>query len=137
MATANLSPEERSARATKASLAAKASGKGGRKPGVPVAYDQWQYRAIRDDARKEIKRIVKIMDDQGALPENPLARQAMMAALDLLAEPGTKDMKLKVLRTILEYNLAKPVSKQDITVRSAEDWLADLAAQEADDAPDE
>jgi hypothetical protein len=111
--------------------------KGGRKQGVPTAYDQWTYRAIRDDALKEIKRIVKIMDQEGSLPENPLARQAMMAALELLAEPGTKDMKLKVLRTILEYNLAKPVVKTDVTVRTAEDWLAELASKEDDASPND
>lgn len=129
---AKITPEDR-ARLTEGLQ----KGKGGRKEGVPLAFDQWTYRAIQDEAKLDVTRIMKLMADEGILPEDPLAREALETALQLMREPGTKDFKHKVLRTILEYRLAKPTAKTDITVRTAEDWLADLAAQEANDASDD
>lgn len=130
-------PEQRSVDAKKASLAAAASGnKAGRKEGVPLAFDQWTYRAIRDEAKQDVQRIMKLMDQEGILPEDPLAREALETALQLMREPGPKPFKHQVLRTILEYRLAKPTSKSDVTVRTAEDWLDDLASQENNEPSD-
>ena len=136
---AMLTPERRSELAKKASLAAKAKGKpGGRPLGVPAAYkSQWAYRAEQDAAKQDVKRIISIMAEEGILPEDPLAREALETALQLMREAGPKDFKHKVLRTILEYRLAKPAQKQDVTVRTAEDFLDELAAKESDEPSDE
>jgi hypothetical protein len=76
------------------------------------------------------------MDKEGVLPEDPLAREALQEALKLMRSPGDKKFKHSVLRTILEYRLAKPTSKQDITVRTAEDWLDEIVEKEGDAQPD-
>lgn len=72
-----------------------------------------------------------MMDKNGALPENPIARQAMKSAMEMLAveELNSKD-KLAVIRTLLEWNLAKPASTQNLNVKTAEDFLDELAAED-------
>jgi hypothetical protein len=75
------------------------------------------------------------MEQEGVLPEDPLAREALQEALKLMRAPGDKKFKHSVLRTILEYRLAKPTTKQDVTVRTAEDWLDELAEKEGDAKP--
>lgn len=69
------------------------------------------------------------MDKEGALPENPIAREAMKAALEMLAEDNATKDKLSIIRTLLEYNLAKPASTANVNLKTAEDFLDDLAAE--------
>lgn len=125
--------EEKVANGIKSSAARKTHGSRGF--GTPNGWKAWDFHPIRVEARKEAKRIIKIMADEGILPEDPMAREALEKTLQLMREQGSKDFQLKAARTILEYRLAKPTVKQDVTVRTAEDWLADLAAKESDDKP--
>jgi len=69
------------------------------------------------------------MDQQGLLPEDEIAREAILQALQLMREPGDKKFKLSVIRTLLDHTHAKPVQKSDVTVRTAEDFLNELAAE--------
>lgn len=73
------------------------------------------------------------MEQQGIVPEDEIAKEALLSALELMREPGSKDFKLKVIRTLLEHTHAKPTQKQDVTVRSAEDWLDEIAQQQDSD----
>jgi hypothetical protein len=127
-------PEERSARSRKAALSRKTHA--GRAPGTPPHWGTKEYEPLRAEAEREAKRIYNIMDKEGVLPEDPLAREALQEALKLMRSPGDKKFKHSVLRTILEYRLAKPTSKQDITVRTAEDWLDEIVEKEGDAQPD-
>lgn len=125
-----LTPEERSDRARKAALSRKTHG--AKAPGTPPHWATHEYAPLLKEAEREAKRIYKIMEQEGILPEDPLAREALQEALKLMRAPGDKKFKHSVLRTILEYRLAKPTTKQDVTIRTAEDWLDDLAEKEGD-----
>lgn len=129
-----LTPEERSAHARKAALSRKTHG--ARAPGTPPRWGTHEYAPLAKEAQREAQRIYNIMEKDGLLPEDPLAREALEAALLLMRAPGDKKFKHSVLRTILEYRLAKPTTKTDVTVRTAEDWLDDLAEKESDAQPD-
>ena len=128
---AKLSPEERKANSVKAIKCRKT--KTGRTPGTPPNWSNRDYAPLRAQAKADARIMYEIMEKQGALPEDPIAREAMLGALELLREPNSKSEKLKVIRTLLEWTLAKPTSKQDVTIRTAEDFLNDLLADEADD----
>lgn len=82
---------------------------------------------IKEDARILARRIYKIMENEGSLPENPIAREAMKRALEMLAEDNSSKDKISLIRTLLEYNLAKPASTQNLNVKTAEDFLDELA----------
>jgi hypothetical protein len=67
------------------------------------------------------------MEKNGDLPENTIAREAMKSAIEMLAsDVSTKD-KIAVIRTLLEYNMAKPAATQNLNVKTAEDFLDELA----------
>jgi hypothetical protein len=97
--------------------------------GTPNGLTQHEWALRKEEARQIANRIMKLMDKDGALPENPIAREAMKAAVEMLAEDlPTKD-KLATIRTLLEWNLAKPASTQNLNVKTAEDFLDELAAE--------
>jgi hypothetical protein len=125
-----LSPEERSASARKAALARKKHQRKAREPGTPNDWTNRDYAPLREEARLEARRIYKIMEKQGLLPEDEIAKEALLQALQLMREPGNKDFKLKVIRTLLEHTHAKPSQKQDVTIRTAEDFLDELAGKD-------
>lgn len=125
-------PEERSANARKASLSRKVHT--ARAPGTPPLWSTREYAPLKEEARVEARRIYKIMDKQGLLPEDEIAKEALLAALTLMREPGAREFKLKVIRTLLDHTHQKPTLKQDVTVKTAEDWLDELANKTADDA---
>ena len=51
----------------------------------------------------------------------------MKSAIELLtADISVKD-KMAAIRTLLEYNLAKPAATSNVNVRTAEDFLDDIA----------
>lgn len=116
-------------------LGVKASSKAGRKPkGIPPKTTNREFAIQKDEARKIAHRIYKQMDLEGALPENPIARKAMKTALEMLAEDNSTRDKLSIVRTLLEFNHSKPASTQNVNLRTAEDFLDELAAE---DAPNE
>jgi hypothetical protein len=126
-----LTPEERSERARKAALSRKTHG--ARALGTPPTWATHEYAPLLKEAEREAKRIYTIMDNEGVLPEDPLAREALLEVLKLMRLPGDRKFKHSLARTILEYRLSKPTTKQDVTVRTAEDWLDELAAKEGDE----
>lgn len=129
---ASRTPEERSALSRKAALSRKKHKRVGRTPGTPNDWTNKEYAPLREEARLEARRMVKLMEKEGLLPQDPIAREALLTVLQAMREPGPKDFKHKAARTLLEYTMAKPSQKQDITVRSAEDFLNELA-DEADE----
>lgn len=125
-----LTPEERSANGRKAVAARKTHA--ARAEGTPTGWATHEYAPLLKEAEREAKRIYRKMEQDGTLPEDPLAREALLEVLKLMRLPGDKKLKHSLARTILEYRLAKPTSKQDVTIRTAEEWLDDLAAKETD-----
>lgn len=98
--------------------------------GIPAGWTNMQWALAKDAARKIAHRIYKNMDIEGALPENPIAREAMKTALEMLAEDNATRDRLAIVRTLLEFTHSKPASTQNVNLKTAEDFLDELAAEE-------
>jgi hypothetical protein len=100
---------------------------------VPKGWRLKDYAPHAIKAQNEAKRMIAIMEKQGLLDEmDEMGKTALKTAFSLMQEPGSKEFKLKALRTVLEYTKAKPAAKSDVTIRTAEDFLDELAAKEHD-----
>lgn len=95
-----------------------------------MGFSKAEWAQCLDQAHQLAHKIMKQMDKDGALPDNPVAREAMRSAIELLSsELSTKD-KLAVIRTLLEYNMAKPAATTNLNVKTAEDFLDELAEED-------
>ena len=101
--------------------------KGGRRKGQMPFVSQYQLAVMADEARKMAKKVMKKLDTDKDLPENAIARKAMQEALELLNTPQSTRDRLATIRTLLEFNMAKPASTQNVNLKTAEDFLDELA----------
>jgi hypothetical protein len=84
---------------------------------------------MRAIAKDEAKRMVRIMEKKGfQVPENEYAREAIEAAVETMRMDAIspKD-KLTAARLVLDFTKAKPAAQTELTVKRAEDFLADIA----------
>lgn len=100
-------------------------------PGSPKRMTNRDWAIQLEKARLRTSAIMGNMELEGSLPDNPIAQQAMRAAIEMLAAGLSERDRLGVIRTLLEYNLARPPAAKAITVRSAEDILEILTAHKA------
>lgn len=121
-------PEKLAEIGRKAALSAARAEKPRGRAGRPYETTNHEWAVRKEEARQLVHRIFTLMDKEGALPENPIAREAMKSAMQMLAEDNSSKDRLAVIRTLLEWNLAKPASTQNLNVKTAEDFLDDLAA---------
>lgn len=123
---ANMTPEERSEYAR--SLRARQKENFGGKPtGVPRSMSVAQYEALKAEQRPIVKRIMKKMADKGQLPEDPRAVEALEESLMVLRTAENQKTKLSAARLLLDFTKAKPTQKIEHTVKTAEDYLDELA----------
>jgi len=101
--------------------------------GIQFRTTKREWALMQDEARKLAHRIYKQMDIEGSLPENPIARKAMKTALEMLALDNSTRDKLSIVRTLLEYTHSKPAATQNVNLRTAEDFLDELAAEDGTD----
>jgi hypothetical protein len=80
-------------------------------------------------AREKAKIDMANMEAAGLLPDDEIATQATQATLEIMHNPMNQDMRLKAARQLLEWYKAKPQSKSEVTVNTAEAWLASLAEE--------
>lgn len=81
-------------------------------------------------AHAEAKQLVQIMEDKGLdVPKDQYAREALesVVAMVRIKDISHKD-RLAAARTVLDYTMSKPESKAAVTVKKAEDFLTELAA---------
>lgn len=124
-------PEKLAEIASKASLSAARRAKRVTTPlGTPNGLTMHEWALRKEEARQLAHRMIKLMSKDGALPDNPIAREAMKAAIEMLAADNNTKDKLAIVRTLLEWNMAKPASTQNLNVKAAEDWLTELAAED-------
>jgi hypothetical protein len=129
-----MSPEERSAYA-KALRAKSPPGfdkDSRRKKGVPEALTSAQWAEHVATQTPIINRIIKKMSDKGILPDDPMAVEALKSGVTVLRTAQDDKTKLAAARLILEWTKAKPTSKVEHTIKSAEDILDEMAE---DDTP--
>jgi hypothetical protein len=96
--------------------------------GIPHAMRRDEAEAEWAFARMYAKEVTKIMVDEKMLPEDPKVEKAFTAAVEVLESPMSQAIKLQAARLILDFCKAKPVAKSEVTVKSAEDWLAQVTA---------
>lgn len=79
-------------------------------------------------ARFEATLTMKKLEQAGKLVEaDDYAREALHEALVTMRLPGTARDKVAAARLVLDFTMAKPASKSEITVNKAEEWLAAVA----------
>lgn len=123
-------PEKLKALSQEASAKSKASPTKTGTPGIPAGFTKYEWAIHLDAAQKLTHRIMQIMDKEGALPTNPIAREAMKSAIELLASDINVKDKLTAIRTLLEYNMARPAAATNITLKTSEDFLDEIASNE-------
>jgi len=99
--------------------------------GTPQGWRKKEFILAQEEAKEEAERIYRMLEQEGMVPEDQMAQEALKAALLLLRQPSSNKDKRDIIKIILDHTHAKPASKADVTVRSAEDWLLGLS-QEAD-----
>lgn len=84
---------------------------------------------MRAIAKDEAKRMVRIMEKKGfEIPENEFAREAIEAAVETMRmEAISPKDKLTAARLVLDFTKAKPAAQTELTVKRAEDFLAEIA----------
>jgi len=84
---------------------------------------------MRAIAKDEAKRMVRIMEKKGfEIPESEFAREAIEAAVETMRmESVSPKDKLTAARLVLDFTKAKPAAQTELTVKRAEDFLADIA----------
>ena len=126
---AKMTPEER--KAYSATIRAKRRPESyanvGRKPGVPFALTAAQAQELAEQQNPEIQRILKKMAEQGQLPDDPRAVEALEETLKVLRSEATAKDKLGAARLLLDFTKAKPTARIEHTVRTAEDFLDEIA----------
>lgn len=80
-------------------------------------------------AKAQAKRDLERMEEKGfVLPKDEYAKEAIESVLTVmrLTDISPKD-RLAAASKLLEYTLAKPAAETNVTLKKAEDFLADLA----------
>jgi hypothetical protein len=105
---------------------------------IPNGMTRAQAAPLWADARLKADRFIKKMQDKGELPtvvvpgsDEEKGIAALHEATVIALGPGDKQAKLAAIRTVLEYTKAKPASRQKIDITTSEDWLAEIAADDA------
>lgn len=82
------------------------------------------------EAEKEAKRILKIMEKEGLIPDDHMAKAALQATFEMVTGPLPPRERLAAARTILEYTKQKPTTTTNLNIKTAEDFLDELAADD-------
>ncbi len=79
---------------------------------------------------KDAETVLEIMKkDYGV--EDELAQEALRTAVIIMREPGQAREKLLAARMVLDFTKSKPVTKSEVSVGKAEEFLATLLMAEA------
>lgn len=127
---ANKTPEQ--VAEWKANLAIALKGKRGRPKGLPDGIGKKAYDAQVAAEAPNIKLIVeRIMADNDLNPiEDKYAVEALETAVTIMRVESANRDKLAAAKLVLEYTKAKPSTKADITLNTAESFLESVLAQE-------
>jgi hypothetical protein len=123
---ANMTPEERSEYSRKL-MAQKTGPSGGGKRGGSTKMTFRQHEARKAEQIPIVKRIMKKMADRGELPDDPRAVEALTETLIVLRTQEDAKIKLGAARLLLDFTQAKPSTKVEHTVKTAEEYLDELA----------
>lgn len=101
--------------------------------GVFDGYTKATAEIAWNQARKEAKAIMKHMKEHGMV-DTPapgdkyaeFAEEALEAAITIVRTPMNEAQRLAAARLVLDFTKSKPVAKNEVTVKTAEDWLQNV-----------
>jgi hypothetical protein len=106
--------------------------------GVPHGETKASVAPLWAEARRKADRFIQKMADEGIIPnviipdsDDAKGVAALHAATVLALGPTDKQLKLAAIRTVLEYTRSKPESKSKMTINTSEEFLAQIAADDA------
>lgn len=100
----------------------------GRKHGAIDGSSVRKRERSRVTAKAEAKIIVEYMMENNMIPKEGYAKEAIQTAVELMRETEIHPRdKLAAAKVVLEYTLAKPATETTVNVKSAEDFLAEIA----------
>lgn len=86
------------------------------------------FRRMRARARQEAKIIVEYMMEKEMIPKDGYAKEAIETAVELMRLDAIHPRdKLAAAKVVLEYTMAKPATEANVNVKTAEDFLAEIA----------
>jgi len=98
---------------------------GGRQLGQFDGYTPEESNAIWAAAELQAKEDMEKLIEAGVVdPNEEKANEALEAALTVMRTPGGARDTLQAARLVLDFTRAKPAAKSEVTVKTAEDWLA-------------
>lgn len=126
-------PEWREALLAKRQIAitkARAEGRWRTRFGIFDGYTREECAEIWALARTRAEKVITKMREDGTITEqdDPRVVKAFQAAVEVMDTPANQGLKLQAARLIMDFLKAKPTSKQEVTVKSAEDWLDAVTA---------
>jgi hypothetical protein len=92
--------------------------------GMSVAKAEALWEQSRIKAKADMEKIKKKVDLSEA------AEEALEEVITVMRGPQNQQMKLQAARMVLEWTMAKPVAKSEVTVNTAEKWLESIAEDE-------
>ncbi|WP_424133837.1 hypothetical protein [Roseomonas chloroacetimidivorans] len=117
----------------------------GRTPGSRPGFPASVIAATRKTAQKKAEERFKKMADDGLIDtDDKIAKKAMLKLLEIISmndsvpdahpnkRPVSTSDEIKAASKLLEFTKAKPMTKSEVTVNSAEDFLKSLLAEEED-----
>ena len=105
----------------------------GRPKGVPDGYRKETIEPLREQAKKDAEKVVKIMSKEYNI-EDEYQKEALTTAVEVMRLVGETRERLAAARLVLDFTKSKPVSKSDVSISRAEDFLASLLQE--DEQPD-
>ena len=97
----------------------------GRPRGVPDGYTKETIEPLRAEIQLDAKRIVQIMSKDYNI-EDDYAKAALETAVEVMRTPGDNRERVSAARLVLDFTKSKPVSKNELAISAAEDFLANL-----------
>ena len=116
-------------RALRRKWSTKAKKNAGRPRGVPDGYTRERIEPVRAAIKEEAKRIVNKMSQDYNI-EDEYAKTALETAVEVMRCPGDNRERVAAARLVLDFTKSKPVSKNELAISKAEDFLAGLLADE-------
>ena len=101
----------------------------GRPRGVPDGHTAETIKPIRERAKKDAKKVVRIMSEKFNI-EDQYQKEALETAVEVMRTDGQTREKLSAARLVLDFTKSKPASKSDVSIHKAEDFLASLLIED-------
>lgn len=101
--------------------------KRGRSPGHLDGYTLKVWKKLQARAQEEAKIIVRYMMEKEMIPKGEYAKEALETVVEVMRLPSHPRDKVAAAKIVLEWTMAKPASESTVNVKTAEDFLAEVA----------